>query len=352
MKDHPAELKGMTTRVNPKNKWTVVKCFFYADAKKDPERVVCDNGECCHWVEDVKQNGKPCPACGQGTLIDYGQQFFDKLIAPLPHTQQQIEYYINHTAKAGKRVYPQFHEAYHTGHHAAPERGVLFRGWDFGGHHPAAVVCYDNTYLDRFEVLQCFLGYDIHFRVFCKEIVRWCEIAWPRCDLLEGIDPHGLRTNAQGGEIEEGSDTPASFMQNKYHMDVDWDNCQATDGRDQLAECITARPAQDGIYPFSINKTDTLVVYHRDPNTRIIAGTDVLIKGMAGQFRFPKRNDGTYGSQPVKSVHSHACDALMHAYLRARGTREQETETIETRMLLAAAGREAPGLDVMGGPSF
>lgn len=349
----PLDIKGMAIRRNQKNKYVIVSCFFYADPKKDPDRVVCKNPDCPHWIEDVKMHGETCPECKEGKMHKRGQDFFDTVISPLSHLQQRVEFFIDWTAKVGKRVYAQFSQICHTGTHKAPDRAIIYRGWDFGQHHPAVVVCYDNTLLNRFEVLYAFLGYNITFRPFCKEIVEWCDEFWPRVRFLEGIDPHGLRKSGHGATIDEESDTNASYMEKRYDMDLDWNECFPTEGRAQVAELITARPVDaDGVYPFSINITDTTVLYHREPNTKIIGGNDILIKGMNGSYRFSRKADGTYSKDPVKNIYSHPCDALMHAILRARGVREDSSQDEEIQQFLLAGDRTKPGFDHMGGPSF
>ena len=321
------EIRGLKVWTNPKNRFTIVRIHYTADPMKDPERLVCDNDQCREWTSDKKLLGEECPVCKEGKYHNYGEIGYEEVPGSQKQSDRQQEYEIDFTVKSGKRVYSSFNINHHTGIHKAPRRSLLYRGWDFGRHHPCAVVCYDNTTLDRLEALYCFLGYNITFLVFCKQVVIWSKKAWPESRFMEGVDPQGTWSSGQGGVIDDkGNENPVTHMQNVYDMDVDWDYCKPGDGRDMIGEILQRRP-EDGVYAFSINKTQSNELYTSAPNGKIIGGTQVLIDGMSGQYYFPKKTDGTYGKDPVKNLFSHPQDALMHAFLRAR--REKEDDEFE-----------------------
>lgn len=352
-------IHGMEVWRNPRNRFVVLKTFYYADPMKDPDRLVCTDENCRHFIKNrVGQLGKPCRQkdC-DGTYYDYGPRFHREVVMSRAENLRQQEYLINFRVRGGKRVYAPFDANIHTGDFSAPPRAVLYRGWDFGQHHPACVVCFDNTYVDRFEVLQAFIGFNLTFRVFCKAVAEYCEQLFPHRQFIDGVDPQGSWASGQGGVVDDrDNETPVAHMEDVWQMNVDWSNILPRDARDQINEQITRRAADnEGNMPFGVHVNDSAEIYSRAPNSKIIAGTKVIIDGMSGEYRYSKKLDGTYSRDPVKNLFSHPADAMMYAFLRARTGREEDRNEEYAKTLLATQlnrVRREEGADKYNTPRF
>ncbi len=329
-------LKGMKVWRNQRNKYLVIETMVFADPRKDKNRLVCTNAECCDWTEDLDREGQPCTACGEGQYKNFGKPFHETVIDPLPIDRQRQEFYCDGTVRSGKRVFHQFSPDWHSGKVEPPPRVYLYRGWDFGGHHPACTVCYDDSALDRFCVLYAFVGFNITFRIFCAEVVKWSRLFWTKATFLEGVDPHGDWSNPHGGIIDEkGNETPVKHMRDVYHMNVDWDYTRPRELRDILCDLLVQRPSDpEGVFPFIVNRTESRILYSRPPQTSISGGTKVIIDGMNGQYHYKRRADGTYSEDPVKNLNSHPIDAMLYALARARRRKEvADNETYVAQLL-------------------
>lgn len=351
----PLEIRrGLHIWENQENGYTIIRTHYTADKYKDPNRVVCD---ICGHDQDIRVNFskgkcpvKDCP----GKLVDYGRRWKKKTKAGMTEEDWQQEEEINFEVKRGKRVFPAFRKEIHARPFEIPPHSLLYRGWDFGRHHPAVVVCYDDTMHDSFQVAEVFLGYDINFPSFCDKVVDYCLRKWPNMRWSEGIDPQGSWRSGQGGIMDSAtqSDTPKDYMENKWNLDVDFQNMDPRDAEDLLNECFRAdaKPPEN-IPAFLIRETTHGVLYRHHPNTEIRLGTQVLIDGLSGHCIFEKHNDGTYGDKMVKNIYSHPANALEYAYNRTRKVRI-EGDQVSAAVQYMGSRPAPPILDQYGAPYF
>jgi len=150
------------------------------------------------------------------------EEWYQKIIKDKIMTQQQIaqELDIDYTSSAGKPVYSDFRKDRHTGEFLVNPNKPIYRGWDFGYHHPAVVFAqFDDE--DRLIVFDEILGEDVILEVFAKEVLSrysvhkgsfydYCDPAGAQksdknvktsIEILQGI---GIYPSWRASEIEEG----------------------------------------------------------------------------------------------------------------------------------------------------
>jgi hypothetical protein len=348
----PEIMRGLKIWENSDNGYTVCRVHYTVDKYRDPNRVVCKD---CGYHRDIRgASGKKCPKCG-GVLREFGKRWKAKTKRGMTDADWLQEQEISFASPKGKRVFPNFRDGRHIGVCQVPPRPLLYRGWDFGRHYPAVVVCYDNSTFKSFQIIETFLGYDIDFLVFCDEVIKHCKQRWPGAMWMEGIDPQGAWRNPQGGMIDRNtqSETPKDYMENKHNLDVDWQYVDPRDMQDLLRREMLLSPADsDSQEPFLVQRTDTHVICRLLPDTQVRVGTTILIDGLSGHCVFGSHHDGTYSDSMVKNIYSHPADALCHAFLRARKQKEEAAETDNAELLYRSRQQRPPQQDNWGAPSF
>ena len=81
---------------------------------------------------------------------------------------------------------------------------VIYRGWDFGYHYPAAVWGWVDQW-DRFVALREFRGEDMNTDDFAREVIKISEAAFPGCLFKDYCDPAG----AQKRPVDRVSTVPS-----------------------------------------------------------------------------------------------------------------------------------------------
>lgn len=310
-------MKGLYVWTNPVNRFAVLEMYFYADKYRDPDLKVC---ALCGLSAPVSVAENNC-ACG-GVRKAFGQEYFDTVIAPESYHTQQQEYYINFNVSSGKKVFTPFSERRHIGKIKIPSRPVLYRGWDFGTHNPAVAIAYNDVSTPQFSVLYTFIGYNITFRIFCDKVIGFCDALFKNAVFLEAVDPSGSWASGHGGIIDEDIDTPVRYMQERHGMDVTWSSISPTSAIDLLSASMIDVNGDGGPPGFMIHQVNMSEWFGSEPNTKIFGGTQILIDGFNGEYHYKLSNSGVYGNKPTKNLYSHPVDALLYAFVRAKGHRD------------------------------
>jgi len=339
------DIRGLEIWENAHNEYTVIRVHYTADPYKDPQRLVCK--ECGH-DRDIRGGGsgeKVCTECG-GKMYAFGKRWVARTLNPLPYQTRQREYEIDFTTQSGKRVTPNFRRERHVAEFAIPPRPLIYRGWDFGRHHPAVSIFIDNQLVGSIQVLEVLFGSEISFHIFCDEVVKWCRIKWPEAEFLEGVDPQGSWANPTGGliDLESDSETNVEYMRNVHGLDVDWLYTKPENLVEILLDMMARGPQTVGdLEPFLIRQTKGVHIYRKDTATDIKSGTNILIDGFSGHWHYSSRSDGSFTDKPVKNAYSHPADALLYGLARARKMKKLADATSDmTQYRQRAEDRDEP----------
>lgn len=311
--------KGLMMWQNPTNGFYVIRIHYSADKYKDPGRIVCP--ECGHFrdIRGWKQDQK-CAECGKKKYKDYGRKWYNQVVAKLKREFRQREYEIDFSAKSGKVVFPNFDDVTMTGVLEFTPMTMFYGGWDFGTNRPAHILLHHNTLTKSFQIAEVYRGIDIDFLTFCDVVVAHRLRQFPKCTFLEGVDPQGSYRNSQGGVIDTKtkSKTPVEYMRRKHGLNVDWHNADTEDLRDMIRHQML-QPIEDPTHemPWIINRTKLTRLYEAPPESRVLAGTGVLIDAFNGHAVYHVTTDGVVTKQMVKNKYSDPVDAVCYAYARA-----------------------------------
>ena len=140
-------------RRNPKNKFTVATCHYSLDPEKNtPE-----------WIALAKEG-----------MTERGWN---------------REYEIDYTSFAGKPVFDNFKQ-YNIFESKYKPGEILYRGWDYGYHHPAVIITKLNEH-DQWCWLRGILGSNEGIYDFGLRIKRFCESEYPGAKFIDAGDPAG-----------------------------------------------------------------------------------------------------------------------------------------------------------------
>ena len=142
---------GFTTKRNT-NGFVVGYLHYSADTTKDQT-----------WVDEVKR-GYPS----------------------LDIWRQEME--LDFTKASGRRVYPDFKSELHVSKLSPIPYRDIWRGWDFGYHHPAVVWLQVNDD-DRLHVLAELLGSEIILQKFTEDVLATSKKLFPGWDFKDAGDP-------------------------------------------------------------------------------------------------------------------------------------------------------------------
>lgn len=142
---------GFTTKRN-NNGFVVGFLHYSADATKNDA-----------WVEEVKK-GYPS----------------------LDIWRQEME--LDFTKASGRRVYPDFKTELHVSKLSPIPYRDIWRGWDFGYHHPACVWL-QVTDEDRLHILAELMGSEIILQNFADEVKALSKKLFPGWDFKDAGDP-------------------------------------------------------------------------------------------------------------------------------------------------------------------
>jgi hypothetical protein len=149
----------LNPRWNPKNKFCVLTLHYSADPEKNtPE-----------WIAKEK--------------------------AGTSERGWKREYEIDYDTFEGKAVFPEF-----TQHHIKTFEyepmpiKFVYRGWDFGYHHPAVTIAWINEF-DQLLVRKEILGNDEGIKDFGTRVIHICRNEFPNAKWIDACDPAGHQKN-------------------------------------------------------------------------------------------------------------------------------------------------------------
>lgn len=104
-------------------------------------------------------------------------------ISDIWNQEQELDF----TKASGKRVYPEFKSELHIGDLQPVPHVTIWRGWDFGYHHPACV--WAQVHGDRLNVLAELLGEEIVINDFALQVKAISKKLFHGYDFLDAGDP-------------------------------------------------------------------------------------------------------------------------------------------------------------------
>lgn len=107
------------------------------------------------------------------------------------------EYEINRTVSSGKRVFPEFNKDTHTCDLDFNRIRILYRGWDYGFHHPG-VVFFQFDDQGRCLVLDEILGKEETAHEFIGRVAQYTFDNYKGAKCLDYGDPAGEQTTDKG----------------------------------------------------------------------------------------------------------------------------------------------------------
>jgi hypothetical protein len=138
---------------NPKNKFTVARLHYSADAVKNTKE----------WIEEARRG--------------------------MPERGWLREYEIDYSVYEGKTFFPEFKdfnikaEEYQT-------HETIYRGWDYGFHRPCVVITKLNQF-DQWCWIDMILGKDEGIMAFGKRVRQYCLTRFPGAYYVDAGDPAG-----------------------------------------------------------------------------------------------------------------------------------------------------------------
>lgn len=221
-------------------------------------------------------------------------EWYEKIKREKIMTSQEIaqELDIDYTSSAGKPVFPDFRKDKHTGEFNVNPDKPIYRGWDFGYHHPAVVFAqFDDN--DRLIVLDEVMGEDVLLEVFAKEYVL-NRFVNHKAGFRDYCDPAGRQRS------DKNEKTSIEILRGIGIYPI-WRESSINEGltliRKMLIEDIAGRPA--------------LLI---DKRCRI------LIDGFSGYYHYPENREGRPESElPEKDgYYEHLQDALRYLVVNTK----------------------------------
>src|SRR3990167_3485278 len=149
---------------NPINKFTVVRLHFSADPEK----------RTAEWLEEARRG--------------------------LSERGWMREYEIDYTYFAGKPFFPDFQDwNIATGPFTYKPGSYMYRGWDYGFHHPCCVIVTIND-KDQAIIVKSILGKDEGIKDFGMRVRRYCEANYPGAKWIDAGDPAGEQKSDKSEE--------------------------------------------------------------------------------------------------------------------------------------------------------
>lgn len=239
-----------------------------------------------HWYE--------CP--------EHDQKWYDMMASSVQPWEAAQMLELSFVIPAGDAVFGQeFVGKDHVSRETMPiiPEMPIYIGWDFGYHHPAALIC-QRTTKDQFVPLREFIGQSIDFSIFCKLVREQASAMYDRTTAHEVhcIDPAGLQMYHQKGE--SGATCDAHEIRNQWSMPGK--PAQIRPGAMEVGTRKTEGPRLKEIRRLMHLRDDHRYSLLIDPSCR------TLIEGFEGGYAWEKRQ-GEY-SEPIKNLYSHVMDAF------------------------------------------
>lgn len=104
------------------------------------------------------------------------------------------EYEIDYSTYEGKAFYPEFSEYNIAKESLKWTKGIIYRGWDYGFHHPFCHISYLNEF-DQWCWLKGIIGNDEGIKDFGLRVKRYCESEYPGARFIDADDIAGNQMN-------------------------------------------------------------------------------------------------------------------------------------------------------------
>lgn len=227
--------------------------------------------------------------------------------AGLSEEAYKREHGLDFTSFAGQPVYRHFDESRHVPYvsrtvpevHYSPDYPV-WRGWDFGYHHPAVVYAQVHG---GFWIVGELMGEDMTLEDFYHNVVSpYEDIVFKKAKFIDVADPAGR-------QVSDKSQHSSFAILSNYGIHPMWKKTEINEGLTIIRTKLT-----DGTMKFH-------------PRCRI------LIEGMKGGYRYPEPTKGKPEPLfPLKDgYYEHTMDALryiaVHAYTLYVPPPEKKPET-------------------------
>jgi len=235
--------KGLKTETN-RNGFTVAYLHYSADPDKSES-----------WAEEMRK----------GYLIDIWNQ----------------EMELDFTKATGRRVYPEFQRVVHVTDLVPIPYETIWRGWDFGYHHPAC-VWFQIDSQDNLLILAELMGNEIVINRFAQDVIDLSKKMFPGWNFKDAGDP------AVRARSDKSERTSADILRG-MDIRIQSKNMLVRDGINMIRNLLLLRP--DGKSRLKINTPCQL-----------------LISGFMGEYL---RNEDT--DEPIKDgFMEHILDALRY----------------------------------------
>jgi len=221
-------------------------------------------------------------------------EWYEKIKKEKIMTSQEIaqELDIDYTTSAGNPVFADFRKEKHTGEFQVNPFKPIFRGWDFGYHHPAVVFAQFDDF-ERLIVLDEIMGEDILLEVFVKDYVLG-KYKNHQGRFVDFCDPAGSHKN-------DVSEKTSIEILNSCGIYPIWRKSEIGEGltiiRKMLIEDRAGKPA------IMIDKR-----------------CKVLIDGFLGGYHYPEKTEGKPEKElPEKDgYYEHLMDALRYIVVNTK----------------------------------
>lgn len=179
-------------------------------------------------------------------------------ISDIWNQEQELDF----TKASGKRVYPEFKSEVHIKSLQSIPYRTIWRGWDFGYHHPACIWAQvdENGYPN---ILAELLGEEIVINDFAKQVKAMSTKLFPGYDFLDAGDP------AVRAKSDKSEKTSADILRG-MDIRIQTRNTLVKDGINTIRNLLL--PLPDGTSKMKIDKNCKLLIdgflggYTRDDN--------------------------------------------------------------------------------------
>lgn len=197
------------------------------------------------------------------------------------------EYEITYDVFDGKPVFGSFGDKHiQTFEYNQEKVEYVYRGWDFGFHHPAVVFAFFNKE-DQLCVRHEILGDNEFIKEFAERVKRFSLATFPGAKFLDACDP-------AGSAVKDVPDTSIQVL-NGMGIQPVFRKSLIDEGLEIIRQRLILR--NDGKYGMLIH-----------PDCKI------LIDAMKGGYRYAERKEGSAEKEePLKDGYfEHLCDSLRY----------------------------------------
>lgn len=202
-------------KADNRNGFTVLKLHYSADDDKTQE-----------WATNLKKSYPSIDIWNQEMELDF-------------------------TKASGRRVYPEFRSDLHVASLSPIPHHDIWRGWDFGYHHPAVVWAQVDSSTGRLNVLAELLGEEIVINRFAEDVLRLSKAMFPGYTFMDAGDP------AVRAKSDKSEKTTADILRT-YGIRIQYRNTLIKDGINMMRNLLLTRP--DGTLKFKIDNKCSILV--------------------------------------------------------------------------------------------